>query len=48
MNIWSIALAAMILTAAVAAKIVNPGYADTGPTTLSGAPVTTLHTPATP
>lgn len=48
MNVWSLAFAVMIVTAAVAGKIVNPGYAFHGPVTLSGAPVTTLHTPATP
>ncbi|MBD1547042.1 hypothetical protein [Roseibium aggregatum] len=48
MNVWSLALAVMIVAGAVAGKIVNPGYADHGQTTLSGTPITTLHTPATP
>ena len=48
MNVWSLTFTVMIVVAAVAGKIVNPGYAFHDQTTMSGAPVTTLHTPATP
>jgi len=48
MNVWSLTLATLIIVAAFAGKIVNPGYAYFGHATLSGAPITTLHTPATP
>ncbi len=47
MNLWSIALAAMIFAAAATGKVTNPSDASSS-ITLSGAPVTTLHTPATP
>jgi hypothetical protein len=48
MNAWSLTLTVMIVVAAVAGKVVNPGFADDGHVTLSGTPVITLHTPATP
>lgn len=48
MNVWSLTLAVMIFAAAAVGKITNPSHAFSEPTTLSGAPVTTVHTPATP
>ncbi|WP_346899291.1 hypothetical protein [uncultured Roseibium sp.] len=48
MNAWSLTLTVMIVVAAITGKVVNPGFANDGPTTLSGTPVTTVHTPATP
>lgn len=48
MNLWSFAFFALVLMAASAGKIVNPGYAHHGPIVFSGKPVTTLHTPVTP
>lgn len=48
MNVWSLSLAVMILAAATAGQIINPGQAFYSPMTLSGEPVTTIRTPATP
>ncbi|WP_417685084.1 hypothetical protein [Roseibium sp.] len=48
MNIWSFALVALILAGATAGKYANPGFAFEDKSTLSGLPITTLHTPPTP
>lgn len=48
MNGWSLSLAVMILAAATAGQIINPGHAIDSPMTFSGEPVTTIRTPSTP
>ncbi len=48
MNIWSFALVAMIVTGAVVGKYANASSPLDHGATMSGEPVTTLRTPATP
>ncbi|WP_417670565.1 hypothetical protein [Roseibium sp.] len=48
MNIWSVALVALIVAGATAGKFTNPGFAFENSVATSGTTVTTLHTPPTP
>jgi|GEM_PF-2631933 len=48
MKFWSLAVVVLMLVGVAAAKPSNPSRDLTDTTTLSGLPVTTLHTPATP
>lgn len=48
MNFWTYAFVALIFAGVAAGKLTDPGYAFGDSLVLSGAPVTTLHNPATP
>ncbi len=48
MKFWSLAVVALLLAGVAATKATNPNEALTSHAVLTGVPVITVHTPATP